>query len=183
MPVKPQYAKFLEGHAHTLREKCGLATFARLDPFALAKVMNMEVRYVGDSSGLPGELLTTVLGDAGGSWDAGTLKFPDGRIHVYMNPNKPKDRQHSTLMEEVAHIHLGHQPTEIISCGGIVFRTCSKSHENQAYWVGAAALLPTRIIKGSKTLQRTIKDVAAEHQVSVELVRLRCNIVGVQLAE
>ena len=113
MPAKPHFNKFLEGHAYTLREKCGLAPFARLDPFVLAKKLEMDVRFVGASSGLPDELLTRVLGSTGGSWDAGTLKLPDGRIHVYMNPGKPKERQNSTLMEEIAHIHLLHENEKI----------------------------------------------------------------------
>jgi hypothetical protein len=181
MPIKPQYAKFLEGHADALRTKCGLGPFARLDPFELARRMKMEVRFVGSNSGLPKELLELTLGKTGGSWDAGTLKLPDGRIHVYMNPNKLQERQHSTLMEEISHIHLGHKPTEIIKCGGVVFRTCSKSNEGQAYWLGATALLPARIIKGSQTRRWTMEQVAAQHKVSVDLVKFRCGVLGINL--
>lgn len=181
MPISSQYAKFLEGHANTLREKCALPPFARLDPFVLARLMELKVCYVGEKSGLPDDLLKVALGEVGGSWDAGTLKFPDGRIFVFMNPMKQMERQHATLMEEIAHVHLDHKPTEIISCGGIVFRTCSKTNEGQAYWLGATALLPARILKGARTLGKTIKQVASEHQVSTELVQFRCKVLNIQL--
>lgn len=176
MSIKPSYSKFLEGHAARLREKCQIGPFERLDPFCLAAVMRMDVRFVGEDSGLPVDLLESVLGTSGGSWDAGTLKLPDGRIHVYMNPKRDERRQRSTLMEEISHIHLGHKPTEIVSCGGIVFRTCNKSVETQAYWVGAAALLPLRILKGARTRRMTMSDLADDHQVSIDLVRFRCQI-------
>jgi hypothetical protein len=181
MPIPPGYLKFLEGNAEKLRRKCGLGAFARLDPFLLAREMAMEVFFVGAQSGLPADLLETVLGTAGGSWDAGTLKLPDGRIHVYMNPGRDERRQRSTLMEEISHIHLGHSPTEMIKCGGLVFRTCNKSHESQAYWLGAAALLPLRILKGARTRKMTQEELADEHKVSIDLVRFRCQINEIKL--
>jgi hypothetical protein len=181
MPLKPQFTKFLEGKANALRSLCELRPFDRLDPFALAAKMKMKVHFVGADSGLPPELLATILRDDGGSWDAGTIHLPDGSIHVFMHPNRPSERQHSTLMEEVSHIHLGHKPTEIITCGPSVFRTFNKSNETQAYWVGAAALLPARILKGALTLGWSQEDVAEKHMVSNDLVRFRCNLSGVAL--
>lgn len=182
MPISPSYAKFLEGHASKLRDKCQLGPFARLDPFALAEKMRLAVRYVGEDSGLPPDLLASALGDdLGENWDAGTMQFPDGRIFVFMNPTKLKERQHATLMEEIAHVHLEHKPSEIVSYGELIFRTCSKGNEGQAYWLGATALLPARILKGARTLGKTMKQVAAEHQVSIELVQFRCKVLDIQL--
>jgi hypothetical protein len=183
MPTAAGFQKFLEGHAATLRKKAGASGFARLCPFLLAKEMKMDVRFIGEDSGLPADLLEVVLGSTGGSWDAGTLKLPDGRIHVYMNPGRDEKRQRSTLMEEVSHIHLGHKPTEIVSCGGITFRTCNKSHEKQAFGLGAAALLPLHLLKGAKTRGMTKEDLAEEHLVSIELVRFRCNVNRIVLRE
>ena len=181
MPLKPQFSKFLEGKANSLRRLCGLGPFDRLDPFALAEKMQMKVHFVGADSGLPPDLLATILADDGGSWDAGTIHLPDGRIHVYMHPDRPTERQHSTLMEEVSHIHLGHKPTEIIKCGPSIFRTFNKSNETQAYWLGATALLPARILKGASTLGWSLEEVAEKHIVSPELVRFRCGLSGVAL--
>jgi len=181
MPIKPGYEKFLEGHANQLRLMCQLPPFARLDPFILARKMNMLVSYVDETCGLPVEMLGAIFDDTGGSWDAGTLKLPDGRVRVFMNPTKIKERQHATLMEEIAHIKLGHKPSEIVQHGNIAFRTVSKSTESQAYWLGATALLPTRILKGAFTLNKSVQQLAAEHQVSEELVRFRCTVAGISL--
>ncbi len=181
MPINPGYTKFLERHADQLRQKCEVGPFERLDPFRLASEMKMDVRFVGKESGLPVDLLESVLGACGGSWDAGTIKLPDGRIHVYMNPNRDPLRQRATLMEEVSHIHLGHSPTELFRCGEVVFRTCNKSNEDQAYWVGAAALLPLRILKGARTRRMTMVELATLHEVSIDLVKFRCQINGIDL--
>ncbi len=181
MPISPHYKRLLEGHALTLRNKVNAGYFGRLDPFLLADKMGMDVHFVGPDSGLPEDLLERALGQSGSKWDAGTIKFPDGRIRVFMNPKKLKERQHATLMEEVSHIHLGHKPTEIVQCEGIAFRTCNKSHESQAYWLGATALLPERLLKGSITRGLTMEEVAGEHQVSIDLVRFRCNVLGLKI--
>lgn len=49
----------------------------------------------------------------------------------------------TTLMEEVAHIHLRHSPTGLtLSMDGLRMRGYDKKQEHEAYGVGAAALLP-----------------------------------------
>jgi hypothetical protein len=64
---------------------------------------------------------------------------------------------------------------------GIVLRSWDDSAEKQAYWLGAAALLPERVLKGSRTLGKTIEAVAEEHAVSIPLVKFRTQILGIPL--
>jgi Zn-dependent peptidase ImmA (M78 family) len=112
------------------------------------------------------------------------MRFPTGINWVVMNPNHQSTRQRATLMEELAHVHLNHRPTDLMNAGSTgFFRSFNKSHEKEAYWVGAAALLPRRVLKGAKTLGLTAGDIASRHQVSHELVRFRENITGVKLLQ
>ena len=61
-------------------------------------------------------------------------------------------------------------------------RTWNNSNETQAYAVGSAALLPAYVLKGARTRGYTIDEVAARHQVSLDLVRYRLNVTGIMLA-
>lgn len=181
MPVKSQYKRFLEGHAKALRAKCGVPPFGRLDPFELAHRMKMRVLMLDATAGVPPEICERLLVRDSRSWSAGTLHLPDGRKLVVMNPTHEIQRQRASLMEEIAHIHLRHRPTQLIHLNGVVLRSWDDSAENQAYWVGATALLPERILKGARTLGRTVEEVAEQYGVSVQLVVFRSNVSGIRL--
>lgn len=179
--MKPQYKRFLEGHANALRAKCALPPFGRLDPFQLARRMEMQVLMLDERCGVPLDVCERLLGCDSRAWSAGTLHLPDGGKLVVMNPTHQVQRQRASLMEEIAHIHLNHRPTQLIHVNGMVLRSWDDSAEKQAYWVGAAALLPERIIKGSRTLGKTVEEVAEEHGVSIALVKFRANILSIPL--
>ena len=180
--MSPHYKRFLEGHANALRDKCAVPPFGRLDPFLLAQRMTVQVLMLDKSSGIPLDICDRLLGCDSRVWSAGTVHLPDGTILVVMNPTHEIQRQRATLMEEIAHIHLCHRPTQLIRSNGVAFRSWNKSNENQAYWVGAAALLPERVLKGARTLGMTIEDVANEHGVSTALVRFRANLLSIKLS-
>lgn len=179
--MKPQYKKFLEGHANTLRARCDVPPFGRLDPFALAQRMEIRVQMLDENSGVSADDCARLLGYDSRVWSAGTLHLPDGSSLVVMNPTHDRQRQRATLMEEIAHLHLGHRPAQLICIQGVGLRTWNHSAEQQAYWVGAAALLPERIVKGARTRGMTIEALAAEQDVSVALVKFRAKLLEIQL--
>ena len=84
-------------------------------------------------------------------------------------------------MEELAHLSLNHKPSRLMCYDGVVVRTWNKTQETEAYWVGAAALLPGRILKSAFTLGRDAAALADEHMVSVELVHFREKVLGIRL--
>jgi hypothetical protein len=86
-------------------------------------------------------------------------------------------------MEELAHLSLDHKPSRLISYDGVIVRTWNKTEETQAYWVGAAALLPRRVMKGARTLGRDAAAVANEHLVSEDLVHFREKVLGIRLPD
>jgi Zn-dependent peptidase ImmA (M78 family) len=87
-------------------------------------------------------------------------------------------------MEELAHIRLKHKSSQLVSFDRFAFsRSYNKTQETEAFWVGAAALVPGRVLKGARTLGWTLIKVASEHGVSLQLVRFRQNVVGIRLLE
>ena len=125
--------------------------------------------------------LNKVLVEEQDKWDGGTMILPDGGRLVVLNPTRCETRQRATIMEELAHLHLGHTPSKFIVIGGITMRTVKKADEKAAYQVGAAALLPARILRGAVTRGYTAEQVAEEHGVSMKLLQMRENFVGVHL--
>jgi len=87
--MKPQYKRFLEGHAKALRAKCDVPPFGRLDPFELARRMEMRVLMLDESCGVPSELCERLLVTDSRAWSAGTLNLPNGSKLVVMNRYHP----------------------------------------------------------------------------------------------
>ena len=131
--------------------------------------------------GLDAEVINQLtLGDPS-AWSAGLLLGRDGQKFVVLNPTHNVRRHHASLMEELAHLWLKHKPSRLISYGEMIVRTWKKTYETEAYWVGAAALLPRRIMKGARTLGLDAITVANEHMISEELVHFRENVLGIRL--
>jgi hypothetical protein len=172
------FINWVERRGDQLRQKCELQPFARLDPFILAERMEVPVFRPHDIPGLDPAVLKHVTVHGADEWDAGTIPLPDGRHTVIMNPTRPPERQHASLMEELAHIHLEHKPGRLHTINGIVLREWKQTDETQAYWVGAAALVPRRVIKGAITLKLTIAELAKQCVVSTQLVVFRAKVLG-----
>lgn len=177
-----QFARWIEGKGSGLRAIGKVGPFDRLDPFSLSKKMGILIFDPNDfASGMPVDLLNGVLNRHHDCWDAGTLEFPNGEKVIIYNPTRDLRRRNATLMEELAHIFLEHEPSRLGEENGIVRRSYKKSTEKQAYAVGAAALLPSRILKGARTRKYSIDELAEIHQVSEPLVKYRLNVTGIQL--
>jgi Zn-dependent peptidase ImmA (M78 family) len=101
-----------------------------------------------------------------------------------MNPTHTAARQRVSLMEELAHLHLGHTPSQLMTFSGATStRSYNKTNETQAYWVAAASLLPRRALKGAVTLRLKKAEVAERYGVSEELIRFREQVLGIRIAQ
>jgi hypothetical protein len=175
------FLRWIEGRAERLRSKCVLSPFAQLNPFTLAAKMSVSVICPQDVEGLDPEVLDRVLNVGGMEWDAATVPVGDGCHIVVLNPRPCVERQRVSLMEELAHIDLGHEPAGLKIVNGIVLRDWKQTHETEAYWVGSAALVPRRVMKGAITRGMTLAAVATECGVSHALVEFRERLLGLKL--
>ena len=168
-----------------LRDFAGLRDDEQpLDPFQLARYARLFVASFDEiRESLSEETVKHLTGEGKDSWSGGAAshKLPDGSRLIILNPTHSRNRHNATLMEEVCHVFLGHQPSRLAiesrnSAGKIIARDYNAAIEEEAYATGAAALVPytalRRFIYGGKTSA----EVARHFRVSRALVEYRIKI-------
>jgi hypothetical protein len=154
--------------------KLGLTT--KLDPFALAESINVRVLYLSDLAELSES--SRALLDVPDGWSGGaTQDLGDGSHIVILNRRHSSGRQAATLMEEVCHILFGHKPSNI---GGdrIGGRSYNFNVEEEAYAVGAAALVPYHSLKTFLVSGASVRKIAVRFGVTPSLVLYRAKGTG-----
>ncbi|MBO0862098.1 MAG: ImmA/IrrE family metallo-endopeptidase [Chloracidobacterium sp.] len=165
-----------ERMALQIRDFAKLSLTARLDPFALAESINVRVLYPRDLAGLSGASLARL--DVVDGWSGGaTQALEDGSHIVILNQRHSMERQAATLMEEVCHVLFGHKPSEIGAeqNGG---RSYNFSVEDEAYSVGAAALVPYHALKTLLISGDSIRKIARRFGVTPSLIVYRIKGTG-----
>jgi uncharacterized protein DUF955 len=186
-PVLPptDKRKQFELRALGLRDFAGVAADQPLDPFALAEFARLLVVDFDSIEGLSPESRAHLLGDAADEWSGGACSrpLPDGWKLVILNPAHGKQRNRATLMEEVAHVFLGHAPNRLAvvsSASGeqkrILTRDYNHDDEEAAYAVGAAALVPYAVLRRFVMAGRPAGEIARHFRVSRQLVEYRIKV-------
>ncbi len=165
----------------------GLRDFARaridqpLNPFDLARFANLIVVRFEDVEGLSETAREHLLGSASESWSGGACTLPNGMKLVILNPNHGRARTNATLMEEICHVFLGHQPNRLSIVtkddrGKVMNRDYRKADEEEAYSVGAAGLVPFASLKRMLLQGKTSTEISLHFRVSAELVEYRMKV-------
>ena len=165
----------------------GLRDFARvrtdqpLNPFELARFANLLVVRFDEVAGLSEAARAHLLGPASENWSGGACTLPNGMKLVILNPTHGRSRTNATLMEEICHVFLGHQPNRLSIVtkderGKVMNRDYRKADEEEAYGVGAAALVPYGSLKKQLLQGKTSTDIAQYFRVSPELVEYRMKV-------
>ena len=172
-----------ELHALGFRDFARVGPMAPLNPFRLAKFANLVVIGFDQIKGLSAKNRQHLLGSASEKWSGGACSrpLPDGRRIVILNPNHGRMRTHATLMEEISHVFLGHQPTKLKivredARGRTVSRDYRKADEEAAYGTGAAALVPFSALRKFVFEGQTSPQIAKRFRVSRELVEYRLKV-------
>ncbi len=161
----------LERHARLIREQLGFTQLDIFDPWRLADALPAHVFFVDD---VVGPELASRAHQA--DWDGLAFQFPqEPTLMVIMNPARPPARQSATLMEELSHGLLRHEPTRLVQdpVTGLLRREYNKAQEDEAYDLGATILLPKELIQQEVTFQTPAADIAQTHQCSIQLVTYR----------
>ncbi len=182
LPPGEKWRKF-ELHALALRDFAGASDGEALDPFALAKYADLLVVDFETITGLSEAAREHLLGSAAPAWSGGacSVPLPDGRRVVILNPTHGAMRTNATLMEEVSHVFLGHQASRLKIVaederGRTLTRDYRKADEEEAYAIGAAALVPFGALRRALHEGRTSAEIARRFQVSRELVEYRLKV-------
>lgn len=189
MPATEKRKQF-ELRALGLRDFAGVRNEQALDPFALARFARLLVVDFDRIQGLSPESRAHLLGDAADEWSGGACSqpLPNGWRLVILNPAHGPSRNRATLMEEVAHVFLGHQPNRLAAVGRnptvrdgaraskIVAREYNHADEEAAYAIGAAALVPYAALRRMVIEGRNGSEIARRFGVSRQLAEYRIKV-------
>lgn len=159
-----------------IRDFAGIGLNTKLDPFTLAASINVRVLYLSDLTELSESSRARL--DVFDGWSGGaTQSLADGSHVVILNQRHSSGRQAATLMEEVCHILFGHKPSKI-SADRLGGRSYNFNIEEEAYGVGAAALVPYHSLKMFLISGASIRKVAGHFGVTHSLVVYRAKGTG-----
>lgn len=164
-----------------LREFARVKPDLSLNPFDLAQFANLMVVEFEQLKGLSERARQHLLGPASESWSGGACSLPDGMKLVILNPNHGPARTKATLMEEICHVFLAHQPNRLSVVtkderGKVMNRDYRQADEEEAYGVGAAALVPYATLKKLLLQGKTSRAIGLHFRVSRELVEYRMKV-------
>lgn len=168
-----------------LREFAGLRSDVdRLNPFDLARYAKLlVVSFEQIEPLLSEEAKAQLIGNGKNDWSGGACSqtLPDGKKLIILNPTHGRNRQNATLMEEICHVFFGHKPSRLSieskdSEGNVRARDYHPEIEEQAYSVGAAALVPYSSLKRFTEDGMTSRDIAGHFDVSYQLVEYRMKV-------
>lgn len=155
-----------------------------LNPFDLARYAKLLVAEFAEiESLLTPETKEHLLGSGNNMWSGGACSqpLPDGRKLIILNPTHGKNRQNATLMEEICHVFLGHKPSRLAienknAKGETIARDYHAEIEEQAYSVGAAALVPYSALRRMVNQGKTSREIARHFEVSRDLIEYRIKV-------
>jgi hypothetical protein len=174
-----------EIRALALRDFAGLRRDDEpLNPFELARYAKLlVVSFEQIEPFLTEETRAHLLMDGRNAWSGGACSqtLPDGRKLIVLNPTHGENRQNATLMEEISHVFLGHKPSKLAVTnynkqGQPIAREYRAEVEEEAYSVGAAALVPFTALRRMVYQGRTAREIARHFNVSRELVEYRIKV-------
>jgi hypothetical protein len=181
-PLPPgQKWRDFELKAIALRDFARVKADLSLNPFDLARFASLLVVEFDQLKGLSERARQHLLGPASESWSGGACALPDGMKLVILNPNHGPARTKATLMEEICHVFLAHQPNRLSVVtkdqrGKVMNRDYRKADEEEAYGVGAAALVPYAALKRLLLQGKTSREIGLHFRVSRELVEYRMKV-------
>ncbi|HEX8399424.1 MAG TPA: ImmA/IrrE family metallo-endopeptidase [Pyrinomonadaceae bacterium] len=168
-----------------LRDFAGLKKLDEpLNPFDLARFAKLEVvQFDAIKDLLSPETLEHLLGAGSNKWSGGAsgIPLPNGRKLIILNPTHSPARHQATLMEEICHVFLGHKPSRLEiknhnKKGEEIARDYDEAMEEEAYSVGAAALVPYAGLRDFVRAGKTSREIAGHFNVSRELVEYRMKV-------
>ncbi len=170
---------FADEQAALLRQRAGIGPRDRLDPRALVDELRLVIVEPGDVAEATAEDHALVTEVDAKAWSGMGKRLPDGRLLVMLHPSQTPERANVTIMEEVAHAHLGHRPLQLIlHPSGLEKRAYNKKDEDEAYWTAAATLLPRDVVVHAVWRQQLATAVAAAYGASPECAEFRIKTLG-----
>ena len=176
------FKSWCEGTALELRRRLRLRNFDPLRPDQVAADLGVTLCTPRDIPGLSPSAVRILLGEEQDSWSAITLSTPDQDLVIYNSAHSP-GRRANDIMHELAHVMRGHDPGRVMFFpdGNIALRTYDQNQEDEANWLAGCLLLPRDALTHIKAHGITEEAAARTYQVSVQLLKYRLNVTGVNV--
>ena len=171
----------IESHAVSVRKVFKVPLDQPFDPYTFAKELGIDViEDLQEIEGLDAMDLHILLEVYSDKWSGGGVQVgPEKRV-VILNSMHNKVRKRATLMEEVCHFLLNHEPSTFSTYRGteLAFRNYNREQEKEAYFLGAAILVPYTLLGELVDQKKTAAEIGGRFEVSEELVKFRIKITG-----
>lgn len=161
------------------RTELGLTPVAPLDPWAYARHLGVLVIDFGELSLSP-EASRRLLYTDSDSWSGMTIR-EDRTTAIIVNPSHAVVRQCSTLMHELSHFLLRHQPArvDVSPTGMLLLSEYSDGDEAEADWLAGAMLLPRDALMQHRRRGQSVAAIAHSFGTSEQLCEWRLRMTGV----
>ena len=182
LPTGEKWRQF-ELKALGLRDFAGVRRDRPLNPFDLARFANLLVVDMDQLADLSAKSREHLLGPASEEWSGGACSqvLPNGQRIVILNPNHGPARTKATLMEEICHVFLGHQPNRLsVITNSETRKTLARDYrkldEEAAYAIGAAALVPFAALRRLVLAGESSTEISRYFRVSRDLIEYRLKV-------
>jgi len=177
---KRGFKSWCENVAIQQRRELKLQSVDPLDPWALAKHLEVDVWAPEQIPGIDPGCLKILLIDDPDSWSAVTIRM-GSKVLIILNSVHRGGRPASNLMHELSHILLNHKPAriDITEDGLLMLNTYEKDQEEEATWLAGCLLLPRDALMSIRQHGLNQKVAAKRYGVSVDMLQWRIKMTGV----
>jgi hypothetical protein len=174
------FKSWCENVALQQRRDAAVSPTDPLDPYVLAKWLEVRIWKAEDVPGLDAASLDILLRSDCDSWSAITLHLGEIDL-IILNSSHSPARQASDLMHELAHILLGHTPArvDVTEDGLLMLNTFNKQQEEEAAWLAGCLLLPRDCLVLIRRNRMDLSEAAKQYGASNDMLRYRLNVTGV----
>lgn len=180
MALERGFKAWSERTAQAMRSELELPPEAPLPVRLLAEHLEIKLITPAQIEGLPKDVLNqlTVVDPSG--WSAASFE-KDGSPVIIFNDRSSTGRQSSDISHELAHVIRAHDPSQLMMAhdGSFAMRSYDQKQEDEANWLGWTLLLPRSALLRCVDLKMTTEQIAAEYQVSQQLVEYRNLMTGI----
>jgi transcriptional regulator with XRE-family HTH domain len=164
--------------AESIRHDLGAKPDDPVEPFDL-KIRGVSTALAQQIHGVPPDALDHLLGQGAPYWSAATIPLDEkDRWLIVLNSAHNRERQRASLMEEYCHVLLGHDMTQLSHQEGVTFRDYLAVQEQEAYYIGAAILVPQAALRARLGKPQSAERIAKHFGVSTDLVEYRIKRSG-----
>src|SRR5713101_6679076 len=161
--------------ARDIRRELGLDVGAPLDPWQLAKYLDIPVANLSSMRAEAEKAVLQFTRKDREAFSAVTVFHGYKRL-IVVNDAHSRGRQASNIAHELAHSLLWHEPAPGFAGDGM--REWNAEQEEEAQWLAGALLISDEVALSIVRRRLSLEEAAQCYGTSVDMVRGRINVTG-----